>query len=134
MNRKCTQTLLSIIIVLTQKDSKGLTKELVSQVSASLRKIGCTCMVCVKNVLKRSVPFVSTVRSVSFRSVLLRSPFRFDGLLLPAFLATDADLINFTKNLAIPCPVALIPSCRNFRDISPGLRPWWWWYITTCFV
>ena len=28
-------------LVLTPKDSKGLTKELVSQVSASLRKIGC---------------------------------------------------------------------------------------------
>ena len=29
-------------LVLTPKDSKGLTKELVSQVSDSLRKIGCT--------------------------------------------------------------------------------------------
>ena len=31
-------------LVLTPKDSKGLTKELVSQVSASLRKIGCRCV------------------------------------------------------------------------------------------
>ena len=31
-------------LVLTPNDSKGLTKELVSQVSASLRKIGCRCV------------------------------------------------------------------------------------------
>ena len=31
-------------LVLTPKDSKGLTKELVSEVSASLRKIGCRCV------------------------------------------------------------------------------------------
>ena len=31
-------------LVLTSKDSKGLTKELVSQVSAQLRKIGCRCV------------------------------------------------------------------------------------------
>ena len=31
-------------LVLTPKDSKGLTKELVSQVSAQLRKIGCRCV------------------------------------------------------------------------------------------
>ena len=31
-------------LVLTPKDSKGLTIELVSQVSASLRKIGCRCV------------------------------------------------------------------------------------------
>ena len=31
-------------LVLTPKDSKGLTKELVSQVSAHLRKIGCRCV------------------------------------------------------------------------------------------
>ena len=30
--------------VLTSGDSKGLTKELVSQVSSSLRKIGCRCV------------------------------------------------------------------------------------------
>ena len=30
-------------LVLTPKDSKGLSKELVSQVSSSLRKIGCRC-------------------------------------------------------------------------------------------
>ena len=30
-------------LVLTPKDSKGLSKELVSQVSASLRNIGCRC-------------------------------------------------------------------------------------------
>ena len=58
------------------------------------------------------------------RSVPLHGPFRFDGLPLQGFLATDADLIHFAKNLAIPCPVALIPCCCNFRDISPGLRPW----------
>ena len=33
-----------IRLVLTPKDSKGLTKELVSQVSAQLRKIGCKCL------------------------------------------------------------------------------------------
>ena len=32
-------------LVLTPKDSKGLTKELVTQVSAKLRKIGCRCVV-----------------------------------------------------------------------------------------
>ena len=73
-----------------------------------------------KNSVKRSVPF--------------HGPFRYDGLPLQGFLATDADSINFAKNLVIPCPVAFIPSCRNFRDISPDLRPWRWWYITTCFV
>ena len=31
-------------LVLTPKDSKGLSKELVSQVSSSLRKIGCRCV------------------------------------------------------------------------------------------
>ena len=31
-------------LVLTSKDSKGLSKELVSQESSSLRKIGCTCV------------------------------------------------------------------------------------------
>ena len=31
-------------LVLTPKDSRGLTKELVSQVSAQLRKIGCRCV------------------------------------------------------------------------------------------
>ena len=31
-------------LVLTPNDSKGLTKELVSQMSASLRKIGCRCV------------------------------------------------------------------------------------------
>ena len=31
-------------LVLTPRDSKGLTKELVSQVSSSLRKIGCRCV------------------------------------------------------------------------------------------
>ena len=31
-------------LVLTSNDSKGLTKELVSQVSTSLRKIGCRCV------------------------------------------------------------------------------------------
>ena len=31
-------------LVLTPKDSKGLPKELVSQVSSSLRKIGCRCV------------------------------------------------------------------------------------------
>ena len=31
-------------LVLTPKDNKGLTTELVSQVSASLRKIGCRCV------------------------------------------------------------------------------------------
>ena len=31
-------------LVLTPNDTKGLTKELVSQVSASLRKIGCRCV------------------------------------------------------------------------------------------
>ena len=31
-------------LVLTPNDSKGITKELVSQVSASLRKIGCRCV------------------------------------------------------------------------------------------
>ena len=31
-------------LVLTPKDSKGLTKELVSQVSAQLRRIGCRCV------------------------------------------------------------------------------------------
>ena len=31
-------------LVLTPNDSKGLTKELISQVSASLRKIGCRCV------------------------------------------------------------------------------------------
>ena len=30
---------------LTPRDSKGLTKELVSQVSSSLRKIGCRCVI-----------------------------------------------------------------------------------------
>ena len=74
-----------------------------------------------KNGVKRS-------RSVA-RSVPLHIPFCFDGLPLPGFLATDPDSINFAKNLAIPCPVALIPSCCNFRDISPGLRPWRWWYV-----
>ena len=33
-----------VMLVLTPKDSKGLTKELVSQVSAQLRKIGCRCV------------------------------------------------------------------------------------------
>ena len=33
-----------IILVLTSKDSKGLSKEIVSQVSSSLRKIGCMCV------------------------------------------------------------------------------------------
>ena len=31
-------------LVLTPKDSKGLSKELISQVSSSLRKIGCRCV------------------------------------------------------------------------------------------
>ena len=31
-------------LVLTPKDSKGLSKELVRQVSSSLRKIGCRCV------------------------------------------------------------------------------------------
>ena len=31
-------------LVLTPKDSKGLSRELVSQVSCSLRKIGCRCV------------------------------------------------------------------------------------------
>ena len=31
-------------LVLTPKDSKGLSKELVSQVSSSLKKIGCRCV------------------------------------------------------------------------------------------
>ena len=31
-------------MLVTPKDSKGLSKELVSQVSSSLRKIGCTCV------------------------------------------------------------------------------------------
>ena len=31
-------------LVLTPRDSKGLTKELVSQMSSSLRKIGCRCV------------------------------------------------------------------------------------------
>ena len=85
------------------------------------------------NGVKRSVPFRSTVRSITFRSTVrsvpLHGPFRFDGLPLPGFLVTDPDSINFTKNLAIPRSVALIPSCCNFRDISPGLRPWRWWYV-----
>ena len=37
VGRDCVRTL-------TPKDSKGLTKELVSQVSASLRKVGCRCV------------------------------------------------------------------------------------------
>ena len=72
-----------------------------------------------------------TVRSVQFHG-----PFRCTVRSVSTvfgFLATDAVSINFAKNLAIPRPVALIPSCCNFRDISPGSRPWRWWYITTCF-
>ena len=34
-----------IILVLTKKDSKGISSELVKQVSASLRKIGCRCVI-----------------------------------------------------------------------------------------
>ena len=75
-----------------------------------------------KNSVKRSVSFRSTIRSVP-----LHGPFRFNGLPHPGFLATDPDSINFAKNLAIPRPVALIPSCCNFRDILPGLRPWRWY-------
>ena len=43
-------------LVLTPKDSKGLTKDLVSQVSASLRKIGCRCVL---DDLKSGVRFKS---------------------------------------------------------------------------
>ena len=77
-----------------------------------------------KTGVKCSVPFHSTVRSIP-----LHGPFCFDGLPLPGFLATDPDSINFAKNLAIPRPVALIPSCCNFCDISPSLWLWRWWYI-----
>ena len=34
----------NVTLVLTPKDSTGLSKELVSQVSSSLRKIGCRCV------------------------------------------------------------------------------------------
>ena len=89
-----------------------------------------------KNGVKRYVPFRSTFRSVPlqgrFRFIFLprvaqvrTAAVAFDSLPLPGFLATDPDSINLAKNLAIPRPVALIPSCFNFRDISPGLRPWW---------
>ena len=67
-----------------------------------------------KNGVKRFVP----------HSVPLHCPFCFDGLPFPVFLATDPDSINLAKNLAIPRPVALIPSYYNFCDM----------YITTCFV
>ena len=45
-------------LVLTPKDSKRLTKELVSQVSASLRKIGCRCVLHVVDV-KSGIRFKS---------------------------------------------------------------------------
>ena len=57
-----------------------------------------------------------TVRSDPFHYPCHFVPFR------RSFLATDPNSMNFAKNLAIPCPVALIPSCCNFRDISPDLR------------
>ena len=88
-----------------------------------------------KNGVKQSVPFRSTVRFVPFyvplhgrfhfihdldytlpRVVQVRTvAVAFDGLPLPDFLATDPDSINLAKNLAIPRPVAFIPSCFNFQ-------------------
>ena len=49
----------------------------------------------------------------------------FDGLPLAGFLATGPDSINFAKNLAIPRPVALIPSCCNLPPASCNrCTPW----------
>ena len=54
-------------LVLTPKDSKGLSKELVSQVSSSLRKIGCRCL-CIIDSVNRFEPLTPQKASSSCSS------------------------------------------------------------------
>ena len=74
----CGREIIIIRLVLTKKDSKGASSELVKQVSANLRKIGCSCVIdeqvrksCKSRVMSVPVHCVNSLGSVAHIGALL---------------------------------------------------------------
>ena len=57
-----------IRLVLTKKDSKGISREIFRQVSASLRKIGCRCVI--DEQVRKTCTCMSRIKSVPLQCVI----------------------------------------------------------------